>query len=613
MIPVSIVLNNFCSFRGEHTILLSRGLTQITGRNLDNEGASSNRSGKTSLLNALSVCLYGRSPLVARSKGFINDQEKWAFTQVNFDNGITIKRFIKHPEYGNKILQGKNGCNFIEVTQEAVDKVFGSWDGFIASRFFGTNYSDFLEKILRKPAEAKELLTSLIPKLQVFDSALEWVKQQVSICEESLRELALEESNIQGKIQSLSSIDSEGKKNRFEEDRARELDRILKCLRMDEIVLEELGNVGSKEQLIKEQLATSKSLGVLGKEISELNRSLGIESSKLKTIGRQIEDINARIDSVVQSGDCPECGQPLPKKSSLSKEYEEKLKTLSAEKTKATKNYDKWYTEVELKTEQRKKFEDTDVSLREMLKPIIRASELKESISKWKQEYLKEESKVNSYIEQQARVEEEIGVLSLRLLGIEKSRKKFQELQLYYNFWIKGFGPRGIKNFVFDEIVFRLTELAKEYLDFMTNGTIKIDFSPRKEKKSGGFIETIGLEIFNQGWVLDDFLLWSQGERKRISLCVDLAMNRLLSEMFDSPLNFLVLDEAFDGLDRVGIETFVALLRNELKRVPMIPVVSHSPYAEELFDQQIVVLKEGGQSRILNNGDGVPRVGRLRR
>jgi DNA repair exonuclease SbcCD ATPase subunit len=220
---------------------------------------------------------------------------------------------------------------------------------------------------------------------------------------------------------------------------------------------------------------------------------------------------------------------------------------------------------------------------------------------------------LNPYIEMEKNARESMASIRRELSALLDEKKSLEDNSPYWEFLAKGFGARGIKNFVFDEVVFALTEMSQSYLDHMTGGTMQIRFDPRKENKGGGFVEAIGLEITQNGESLDDFLLWSQGERKRVGLAVDLAMNQLLSEMFGSSLEFLVFDEAFDGLDKTGVEMFCGLLRKHLKRVPQILVVSHSPYSADLFDSEIVVVKEGGFSRVLPADRPDPRKSSLPR
>ena len=207
------------------------------------------------------------------------------------------------------------------------------------------------------------------------------------------------------------------------------------------------------------------------------------------------------------------------------------------------------------------------------------------------------QKEVNPWVSEQTKTQKNIVQHKIDIIKLQQETIDINNLLKYYNALYTAFGPRGVKNFVFDEIVFRLTDIAQDYLDYMTEGTIQIRFDPRKQKKTGGFTENIGLEIYNETGS-GDFFTWSQGERKRIGLATSLAMNKLLREMFSSRFEFLIFDESFDGLDEIGIESFCKLLRTMLNEIKTILVVSHNPYAEDQFDHTIEIIKENGCSSI---------------
>jgi len=596
MVPTKLILTNFQSFRGEHVIPLPRGLTQILGQNLDDAGSVSNYSGKTTLLNALSVCLYGRSPLIARSKGFINWDERWASVEVVFDDDLSIKRYIKHPDHGNKILKG---CEeFVEVTQDEIDDIFGSFEAFVATVFFGTNYSDFLEKILKKPVEAKELLTSLIPKLQVFDEALNWVREKMNGIDKSLRELELEESNVRGQIQSLSKIDYEKKKEEFEKKRSDDIAFTEGSIREYESRIASFGKLPDEKKVRDEIAKKEKQSAAVNDSLAGLIKEAGIYERQTSELKAKVNEVSRNMKSI-KSGICPMCKQSLPRNSDLTVEgCTEKIKKLDDELLGIRRKHIQCEREMDDFQGERDALFVSVRALQKSLESIREIAEMQNTLKSERERLGKLKAMANPHVEEESRTAETIKGLNSGLEKMAGERKRIQESLPYYEFLQKAFGPRGVKNFVFDEIVFKLTEASKQYLDYMTNGSIQVRFDPRKEKKSGGFTETIGLEVSSNGRVLDDFLLRSQGERKKVCLAVDLAMNQLLSEMFGAPLEFVVFDEAFDGLDRMGVELFCSLLRSQLGRIPQMMVVSHSPYAEDLFDQQITVVKENGESRI---------------
>ncbi len=593
MILSKIIAENWQPFLGKHEVNIPRGLIRIQGRNLDNEGAKSNRSGKTAFLNTIPATLYNKTPLVARSNNLINENTDSANLQLEFYPNYSIKRYFRDKLFQNSIILGT-----YTVNQEEVEKSLGmNMEAFVSTVFFGTAYSDFLEKILRRPAEAKDLLISLLPNLQVFDIALEWIKKKILETEDYINSIERMIAVDIGKLESYQSMNYTTEIERYEQNRLNNISREEKEISN----LEEELKSRKKESVPNLEIAYKKFLADKNYTQEKYNKK-NSEYSTLASAGRfkerDITILKKEIEAM-ETGICPTCGQKIPKPEQLIKKAKEKLVERSKQMTDHNAKLDLVYKELEKSTvdldafsHEEKSFEKLRAINNHMLTLNNTIAHKKELIKKLKEDKNPYTAKEAEATKAMIEIQKEIGKLKTDS-EVEKS------LLQYYLFWEKGFGPRGIKNFIFDELIFRLTDLTQTYLDEMTEGTIQIRFDPRKQKKAGGFIETIGLEISSRGNPRDYFT-WSASERKKVSLAVDLAMNQMLSEMFDSPYEFMVFDETFDGLDSVGVELFCTTLKKQLKRTPQIFVVSHIDLPD-IFDHTITVVKENGQSRIENN------------
>ena len=586
-----IILNDWQSFRGEHTVNIPTGLVRVTGLNRDNQGANSNRSGKTSLLNAIVGALYNKTPLVATTSKLINRRANYGSVGVYFNNNSGIIRHLKHPKHGNNVF-----LNEKQITQDELERFLGmGFDAFVSTIFFGTNYSDFLEKILRKPADAKELLTSLLPDLKIFDNAWEWTKKRIKECEENLQNIGLESMELQGKISSLEDINYGSKIEEWENVRITKIASVTK----DIIILQNQLSLISSLPKLKPDLQFS----TLEKEEQKINLSLQKAQSLLnKNIYqfKSLKDEKQRIGKDLESfekGICPTCGQKLPSTHSLVESKKLRLSFIKKEIQTITININEEQETINLHSDNLKELQSRRQELIPQINQINKYNQLQSSINQ-KEETLKQlQKEVNPWVSEQTKTQKNIVQHKVDIIKLQQETIDINNLLKYYNALYTAFGPRGVKNFVFDEIVFRLTDIAQDYLDYMTEGTIQIRFDPRKQKKTGGFTENIGLEIYNETGS-GDFFTWSQGERKRIGLATSLAMNKLLREMFSSRFEFLIFDESFDGLDEIGIESFCKLLRTMLNEIKTILVVSHNPYAEDQFDHTIEIIKENGCSSI---------------
>ena len=62
--------------------------------------------------------------------------------------------------------------------------------------------------------------------------------------------------------------------------------------------------------------------------------------------------------------------------------------------------------------------------------------------------------------------------------------------------------------------------------------------------------------------------------------------------------NIALYDECFDGLDTVGCENVIKLLKDRLNTVGTIFVITHNTELKPLFEQTIKIVKENGISKL---------------
>ena len=120
MKPVQVRIENFMGIRGEHTIdLANQGMLHIAGRNEDDPGNDSNGSGKSTILEAITWCIFGKGlprPQGNSEKGVaadevLNDtlkkQCKVALDLSEGDTTYTVERWRKwKPEKKGKATNG---------------------------------------------------------------------------------------------------------------------------------------------------------------------------------------------------------------------------------------------------------------------------------------------------------------------------------------------------------------------------------------------------------------------------------------------------------------------------------------------------------------------------
>lgn len=168
------------------------------------------------------------------------------------------------------------------------------------------------------------------------------------------------------------------------------------------------------------------------------------------------------------------------------------------------------------------------------------------------------------------------------------------------------FGIRGIQHYLYCSVIKELECLTNDYLDTLSNGTMKIQFdtldgdsssntidsqSVRQGPMSSNSMDKIKKSVFikstpssphwnslgNDADLVDKKLAschvkqrsvsqLSGGQWKRVSLALDLAYAGLLKREGRLSVNMIVLDELFSFLDASGYEAVSEVLNNMIKR-----------------------------------------------
>lgn len=192
-----------------------------------------------------------------------------------------------------------------------------------------------------------------------------------------------------------------------------------------------------------------------------------------------------------------------------------------------------------------------------------------------------------------------------RLSVVEKdiesllARMDILSVRMEYNsYWIDGFGNKGVKSLLLDQVAPFITERTNEYLEYLTNGSASLDFETQTTLKSGEKRDKINLSLVYKN-AANSYIGASGGESRRLDISLLCALSDLNARRAGNPIHLRLLDEPFDNLDSLGCEQVVALLKEKiLPKSDTVLVMSHNDDLKSLFDQRIMVIKENGISRI---------------
>lgn len=256
-------------------------------------------------------------------------------------------------------------------------------------------------------------------------------------------------------------------------------------------------------------------------------------------------------------------------------EWEEKVQEF-------TKKYYKAESSVKVKASEIKQ---TEKSIEQTKKDI-------DKLSKEENPYFK---MIDKYKEEQSKCTEEISELEE---GIQDKLDEKQCLQ----FWQQAYSNQGIKSLILDDITPFLNRRVNKYLNKLAAGHIEVKFNTQTTLKSGEVREKFSIEINNQDGG-SEYIANSAGEKKRVDLSINLALQDLVAARSNKSLNISIFDEIFDALDESGIESVIELLQELSQEKSSIFVISHNPHLQSMFSNTITVVKKDGFSTILEGCD----------
>lgn len=423
---------------------------------------------------------------------------------------------------------------------------------------------------------------------------------------------------------------------------------------------------GETEADLKERLESIKDLEKLQSTLDEIKSDiseikLDIKECDLKiksykeSIGRYTKEISkkeAEIEKLKQKKlkldddigqPCPVCGQPITAESlqSAKDEYDSKieeclqevkgfndeieaLQSSILEQKLLIKKYnsDLEYSEVEkdrfanVLNEAQCIIDEKDECQEKLngIKDVIHDNELemssvKSKIKGFEQEIgfldktiKTEKSNKNPYLDMLEKQKLSIAECNAEIEKLKKSIETQLDEKQCLLFWQQAYSNQGIKSFILDDITPFLNRRVNKYLSKLASGHIEVKFNTQTTLKSGETREKFSIEINNVDGG-SEYMANSTGEKKRVDLAINLALQDLVSARSTKSLNIAIFDEVFDGLDESGIEAVTSLFEELSNEKSSIFVISHNPHLQSIFSNVVTIVKQNGYS---NLDEGLP-------
>jgi len=262
-----------------------------------------------------------------------------------------------------------------------------------------------------------------------------------------------------------------------------------------------------------------------------------------------------------------------------------KIETLEAdikEKTKSSRDYLKELEKKKIVYQIKlKKYAEYDATLLPDVRSTLEINEnnvqdLRDAISRRDtilSAYIKDKGELDKLLARLAELHEELG---------------------NYMYWVEGFP--AIRRWMIESFLPSFEEQTNSYLNRMEVGMrVRFDTLTEKHSKRGEYKNQFDLAIIDENNEKRDIETYSQGEAKRIGVCVGFALRELTLNKGYSNFNFLLMDEVIDSLDETGIGEFFNLLSSITGTKFLI---THNTDLKSRFGNVIKVIKEEGVSSI---------------
>lgn len=539
-----------------------------------------NGAGKTTFLDALCFCLFGKPfrniniPQLANS---INSKDCLVECEFSIGNndylvrrGMNPKVFEVHKN-GKLIDQDATVKDYQKMLEEQILKM--SCKTFCQVVILGsTNYIPFM----RLPAADRRAIVESLLDIGVFSSMNIVLKGRIATNREGIR-------NTETSISILrSKIDTQRKYiNVLEEKSRSSLDDL------EEEMVEAVRNRDSLDSIVRKGSNILHSMNAKrdirrkkDQAISDLSRLESSLSRKKATLEKEIASYERNGESI-----CPSCGKPLDETHRATEVNERRSKVaeidfaLSDVAARVAKE-ESFISENSLQDIEKEFAKFSDV-LNEHRQKLGVAEKMLDRLSSEKEKICRSRTSMQQEKDTLEGLEDEMIVLERDLVDWQKEQGLLASAQSILK-------DTGIKTKVIRHYLPIMNRMINQYLSSM-------DFFVQFNLDDN-FDETI------KSRHRDEFTYssFSEGEKMRIDLSLLLAWREIARLKNSTNCNLLVLDEVFDSsLDGTGMDEFMKLLKGMGSRCNIFVISHKSDQLMDKFQEVLTFKKKSNFSRIV--------------
>ena len=630
---LEVTMRNFLVYEKEQKVELDKqGLVAVQGVNKDSNGFRSNGAGKSSFLEAIIYCLYGKLSDGKTGDSVINNKVgnnmKVTFTFSIKDNVYRIERYRKDKDFKNKTLLFLNDKEItkssVKLTNEAIEEITHlKLETLLNSIMFGLgNKVKFTEATDK---DKKEILEG-IANISIYKQAYDVAKEELDEVKEKINNLTNQSQVIQTRLDGYNSQKALYLSQKDQYDKyLSQLDNNVLTTKNDfeafmsenslhsiEELEDNYYSIEEDKKVIQAKLANMSNNSQAQQKYASIQQQVQYDEQQSSTLTSDIQDKKEKILKLYNSDNpvCEYCGSELDvehkkkeiiRLGDIIKDDTSKLTTLTTSIT--TSKKDMKELEPVILQEQKDKesynqnlklLNDYNTKQNALVSMSNTAKALKKDMESAKAEKanpqqftLTSDKQLDTDI---ANAKNDLKNMQELLEKHKQEQKDLEDVEAVYS-------NKGVISHVLDLVMPYINEQANYYLSELTDNSIHIDIDTQSEAKNGNVSEKLNIKVDNLNGG-NEYSLNSTGEKKRIDLAISLALQDYVMTNTSTKTNLIAYDEVFDGLDDIGIQRIMHLLKERIKDIPTVFVISHNDKLQELFESTLLVTKQEGLSII---------------
>jgi|TARA_R110002020_G_scaffold54452_4_gene151827 DNA repair exonuclease SbcCD ATPase subunit len=551
-----ITWKNFLSTGNQPTevILNDKPTTLIIG---------SNGAGKSTILDALTFSLYGKSFRKINKSQLINTtNEKDCFVEIDFianGNNWKVQRGIKPNIFkifknGEELDQNSSAVEQQKILEQSVLKM--NYKSFTQIVILGS--STFVP-FMQLPASSRREVVEDLLDIKIFSSMNNLIKDKIRSLKDDIKTLELKKESLKDKVDMQKNFINQivdqaeedvNNKNNFINKLMDEMETLMKKTEyMDEEVKD------SQLRLGKFENATHK--------LKEFGNIKGKLSQKISTIVKEHKFFN---DNRV----CPTCDQHIEESFRVNRIKDSQIKAEELQR-----GYKELQEAIKEEEDRESFFKKISGELTLLLNGI---NQNNSHIISCQKQIKRLESEIQTITKQLENRNSENEKLENFRVSLEDTYKKLadkKEQVSYHDFTYSLLKDGGVKTKIVKKYLPLINQQVNKYLQMMD---FYINFKLDEE-----FNETVESAIH------EDFSYssFSEGEKSRIDLALIFAWREVAKFKNSVNTNLMLFDEVFDSsLDGFGTDEFLKIIRYVVSDANIF-VISHKNGMEDKFESVI--------------------------